>query len=171
MHFLRPQQPPLVEPIYFDIELRDLDHFELRSFGGRHRFFFEDVRTAQDFQAPFYFATNRKNQNRRRSSRTNVAAFAPLEMKMATFPGAEFGGIAMNEQQTTLMRPGFAQGDPKKESTVAYWTQGLTPQLLQLQYLDAKTGIAPARFYPQLRRQFVTRRRLRELALAARTTW
>jgi hypothetical protein len=142
MHYLTPQQPPLTEPIFFDVALKELDHFEIRSFGGRHRFFFEDVQLPKISKLPFMPPPTAKVKIGGEEVEQEVAALAPLEIKIATFPGDEFGGIEVNERRATLMRPGFAQGDPKKESTVACWTQGLNPHLLQFQYLDAKTGKA-----------------------------
>jgi hypothetical protein len=147
-HFLRPQQPSLVEPICFEIALKDLDHFEIRSFGGRNRFFFEDVELPKISKLPFSSPPIAKVKIGGEAVEQDLAAFAPLEIKLATFPGAEFGGIAANERRTTLMRPGFSQGDPKKELTVAYWTQGLNPFLLYFQCLDAKTSKPPTRTTP-----------------------
>ncbi len=140
LHFLASQTPALAEPIYFDVGHKELDHFEIRTFGGRERFFFEDVHLPKISKAVFAPPPKVKIAIAGKAIEQNITAFAPLEMKIATYVGSEFCGIAVNEQRATLMRPGITLANPKQELTLAYWTQGLYPELLHFQYLDAKTG-------------------------------
>jgi hypothetical protein len=140
-HFVQPGPQINIHPMYFDMSLEELDHFEIRQFGGRHRFFFEAVKlpkvSTQLFASPPKVTVAVDGQE----IQSDVSAFGPLEMKLATYRGAEFSGTNSNEQRTKLMRPGRPFGtDAEQELTIAYWVRGFHPDLCRLRYFNAATG-------------------------------
>src|SRR3954471_6673169 len=139
-HFLRPQRNAQTEPIYFDISLKELDHFELRPFGGRHTFFFEALELPKISRRPFAPPPRVNVAVAGKEVERKLTAFAPLDLKLATYRGAVFSGIAVNERWAGLMRSHRLQNDAATDLTIAYWAQGLQPQNWRLRYIDSQSG-------------------------------
>ena len=137
-HFLRFHKQSQPWPIFFDVGLKELDHFELRPFGGRHRFFFDSVVLPKISARAFALPPKVKIAINGQEISQKLSTFAPLEIKIATFRGDEFSGSTANESRGSLIHRNPNQSDDDKEFTVAKWARGLSPQRWNFRYFAAK---------------------------------
>src|SRR6185436_12475813 len=89
IHFLPLSNQTHVEPIFFPVALKELDHFELRPFGGRHRFFFDAVQLSKISKQAFAPPPKITIPVNGKPIEQSVTALVPLGFKVATFRGDE----------------------------------------------------------------------------------
>ncbi|HEX5470820.1 MAG TPA: hypothetical protein VFW73_02985 [Lacipirellulaceae bacterium] len=136
--FLQPQKQRQLEFIRFDIDFKDLDHFEIRRYGGRHKFFFDAVELPKISTRSFAKPPTAKVLVNGHEIERNLNEFAPLEFTVATFRGTEFTGSTASEWRSILIHSTTMPNDTDKRLTVAKWTRGLSPQLWDFRYLSVK---------------------------------
>jgi hypothetical protein len=109
-HFLR-FSPAKTEtrPIYVEMSLDDVAHFELRPFGGRHRFFFEEVTLPATSGGAFTNPPTVQVKIGGAETETKIAEFSPLDVRVGTQRGLWADGVASRGSQRFFTRqPGGA---------------------------------------------------------------
>ncbi len=120
------------------IILEEIDHFELRPFGGRHRFFFEAVQlppsTGKAFAKPPVATLKINGQE----VSVDIPDFAPLAARLTTHRGDWASGTD-GRGRYVLQKPGEVTA-VEEEFTVVYRMRGLGSVPWQFRFQDAVTG-------------------------------
>ncbi len=90
--------------IRFDAFLAELDHFEVRPFGGRERFFFEAVALPKVSTKPFVAAPIARVQIAGGEMDERIATFAPLDVSVATHRGEWAGGCRAGSGRASITK-------------------------------------------------------------------
>ncbi len=169
--FLRPQKELQLWPMFFDIDFKDLDRFEIRRYGGRHTFFFDAVELPKISTRSFAKPPIAKVMVNGHEIERNLNIFAPLEFQVATFRGTEFHGSTASESRSSLIRSTIAPNDADKRLTVAKWTRGLSPQLWDFRYFAAKKHTVLLNSRSRIWRNRAGRGRVRDVRRTAGSAW
>jgi len=136
-HYLDFSQPSYHRqfPIFFNISLQDLKHFEIRPFGGRHRFFFDSLTLPQVSASPFAQPPTAKVAVAGGEIESQVPAFQPLNVRISTYRGNCADGSGSNFRRIIINR-GTAT-NLNQEFTLVSAVDGVA---LPLQYRFLKRG-------------------------------
>jgi hypothetical protein len=120
--------------INFPRPLEEIDHFELRPFGGRHTFFFDGVALPADsnqaFSAP---PTATVPINGKRTSAT-LSTLAPLQVKVEVAQDSKFTGVMAGSMGARYVRQVHPQ-NVSDSFSVAYQVNGLARRRPQFQFI------------------------------------
>ncbi|MBW3600244.1 MAG: hypothetical protein KY475_23615 [Planctomycetes bacterium] len=136
-HYLDFEQQGRDQPIYFDMPLSEVDHFELRPFGGRHRFFFEAVTLPKVSETPFSKPPTAQVTVAGREIESEIQDFAPLAMRVTTHRGNWANGVASRSDSRPFVTPRQDGATDQDEAfTITYRTEGRIGIRPQFRFLE-----------------------------------
>ena len=98
--FFRSNSPR--EVVTVSANLDDVDHFEIRPFGGRHRFFFEGVRLPKTSTAKFQPPPSPRITLEESKNSYDITELAPLKVSVTLVPGRVTGTSSRSGQQSQV---------------------------------------------------------------------
>jgi hypothetical protein len=123
-------------PIQFAVSMGEIDHFEVRPFGGRETFFFEAVALptvpAKPFSKPALVTVlvGGKETNRR------LREWAPLDVRFLLTRGRSVVGTYSSGERAGLIAAEEVS-DQDKAFTLSYWGRGVNALPLQFRFIEA----------------------------------
>ena len=132
-------------PIEFYCRLDDIDHLEMRPFGGGHRFFFDGLQlpktgannTGATFADP---PTAVVNVDQELENFTPIAAFAPLDIRIIALDGRWFTGSAAGQNYLQLIPHPNGPKDVGTSFTRVVESRGLADPPYALRMRSISTG-------------------------------
>lgn len=126
------------QPIYFEAPLSELDHFELRRFGGRERFFFEAVELPKTSTQPFTKPPSARVKIAGKETEADLTEFDPLHLRIAARRGEWATGTAASGLWAAVT-PADEVTNQDKAFTFTYHGVGVGNLALKVRFLDAET--------------------------------
>jgi hypothetical protein len=126
------------QPMYFDIALREVDHFELRPFGGRERFFFEAVELPKTSSQAFAKPPSARVKIAGSEMNAVLPEFAPLDVRIAVHRGNWATGTAASGLWASVT-PADEVTDQDKAFTFTYQGFGIGNLALKVRFFDAES--------------------------------
>lgn len=123
-------------PYYFDMAIEDIDHFELRPFGGRHTFYFESVKLPIIADKPFGPRPGATIQVGGSEIKQTIQEFAPLRVKIATHRGDWANGVQANEQSASITARDGGATEPEESFTLTVTLAGMGNPSLTFRFQD-----------------------------------
>lgn len=121
-------------PLYFDMALEDIDHFELRPFGGRHTFYLESVKLPKIADKPFGPRPSATIQVGGSEIKQRLQEFAPLEVRIATHRGDWASGVQANEHGASITARDGGPTELEESFTLTTTLQGMGNLPLTFQF-------------------------------------
>ena len=134
-HFIDFSHMASPEVVYFNLPLDEIDHFEIRLFGGRHRFFFEGVQLPKTSETPLASPPPVTFRVDGREGRWATEALAPLRIELQVLPGAYNEGSSAGDGGPRIRWNERVAGSENK-TTIAYRVEGLVPDAIVVRVLD-----------------------------------
>jgi hypothetical protein len=144
MHFINHAGPAdLRQLISFYTDLAEVEHFEIRPFGGRARFFFEAVTLPNVSSSPFVAPPVAKVQISGGEIEKTIAEFVPLKVSVATHRGEWAGGSRAGWGRVTITKSANVTNLDKSLSLI-FICQGLRIRPNLQFYLQNQPSPVPA---------------------------
>jgi hypothetical protein len=126
------------EVIQFNAPLGELDHFEIRPFGGRERFFFEAVELPKTSSRSFVKPPTALVKVAGGETNAVLTEFAPLDVRIAVHRGKWATGTAASGLWASVT-PADEVINQDKAFTVTYQGAGVGNLALKVRFLDAES--------------------------------
>lgn len=114
--------------ISFDADLSDVQHFEIRPFGGRERFFFDAVTLPKVSHKPFSAPPTARVPVAGGEVEEAIAVFSPLEICVATHRGLWVGGTRSGNGRAVILPSKFVS-ELDRAFTITTSIHGLSVRL------------------------------------------
>jgi hypothetical protein len=125
-------------PIPFATTMDEIDHFEVRPFGGRETFFFEGVALPTVSARPFSKRPVVTISVGGKETNSQLQAWAPLDVRFLLTRGRSGVGTYSSGEQAGVLAAEEVS-DQDKAFMLSYWGQGLNALPLQFRFIDART--------------------------------
>ncbi|HEX6961337.1 MAG TPA: hypothetical protein VF175_05675, partial [Lacipirellula sp.] len=137
------------EPIHFHVPLEDIDHFEVRPFGGQHVFFFEAVELPLVLDKPFAPPPIAIVDISGNGMQRVLKEFAPLELDLGIHRGEWAKGTAASGMWAEVTHAPTVKNEDSV-FTITYECEGLDVFAPKFTFLEAKTDrpLSPADLRP-----------------------
>lgn len=126
------------EVVSFNLPTAELDHFVLQPFGGRHRFFFEDVEipaiSASPLSSPPVVVIDVNGQEIERE----ISDYAPIRVVVSTQRGKNFNGVSAGGNQAWVTRRAGGPIDAENTFSVIFQVFGQSARP-HFRFLDTAT--------------------------------
>ena len=140
-HFIRFYSNGLSRlPIQFPIALTEIDHFEMRPFGGRHRFFFEAVKLPVADGGRFQPPPTAMVAINRQEVKLDLDEFAPLSLNVATLSGVRVAGNSSSGGRYSVRYKKHDQLSDDEYFALVYRVEGLGQAGWDFEFLSADTN-------------------------------
>lgn len=115
-----------IEVLHMAMNLHRLDHFEVRRFGGREKFFFDGIRLPKTSSAAFQPPPTVTTRWAEGDSKQVLADFSPLHVQLGRRAGHWANGTGGNDSGIYVLADPNGPRNVETETTVTYKVMGLS---------------------------------------------